>query len=107
MASLSMGSEWAESQRDTLMKMSPTSCKLTLRALREGANDNLAGCLAREYRIVSAIKSGHDFYEGVRAQLIDKDRKPRWRPAALRAVEPEMVDSYFAAPAGGDGASVM
>src|SRR3546814_16268774 len=95
MASLSMGSEWAESQRDTLMKMSPTSCKLTLRALREGANDNLAGCLAREYRIVSAIKSGHDFYEGVRAQLIDKVGKPSWRHAALRVVGAEIGASYL------------
>lgn len=102
MASLSMGSEWAEGQRDHLMKMSPTSMKLTLRALRQGKNDDLAGCLRREYRIVSAIKEGEDFYEGVRAQLIDKDRKPRWRPAALRDVEPPMVDNYFAPPIWGD-----
>jgi len=84
------------------MKMSPTSMKLTLRALRQGADDELAGCLKREYRIVSAIKSGHDFFEGVRAQLIDKDRKPRWRPAALRDVEPTIIDAYFAEPAWGD-----
>ena len=102
MNSLSMGSEWAVDQRDLIMRMSPTSCKLTLRALREGKADDLAGCLVREYRIVSAIKSGHDFFEGIRAQLIDKDRRPRWQPAALRDVEPAMVDAYFTPPAWGD-----
>ena len=102
MAALSMGDEWAEAQRDHLMKMSPTSMKLTLRALREGRGDDLAGCLVREYRLVSAIKSGHDFFEGVRAQLIDKDRKPIWRPAALRDVTEDIVDAHFSAPVWGD-----
>jgi enoyl-CoA hydratase/carnithine racemase len=102
MNSLSMGDDWAEAQRDLLMTMSPTSMKLTLRALREGRADDLAGCLGREYRVVSAIKAGHDFFEGVRAQLIDKDRKPRWRPAALRDVTDAMVDAHFRAPSWGD-----
>lgn len=102
MESLSLGSDWAVVQRDVLMKMSPTSMKISLRALREARGDDLAGCLRREYRLVSAIKSGHDFFEGIRAQLIDKDKSPRWRPAALRDVTEEMVDGYFAPPAWGD-----
>lgn len=102
MASLSMGDEWAEGQRDILMRMSPTSMKLTLRALREGATDDLAGCLKREYRLVGNIKNGHDFFEGVRAQLIDKDRKPRWDPSNLRDVTDDMVASYFEKPPHGD-----
>lgn len=102
MASLSMGGEWAQAQRDTLMKMSPTSMKLTLRGLREAKGSTLADALTREYRLVANIKQGEDFYEGIRAQLIDKDRKPRWQPAALRDVTEEMVDGYFASPAGGD-----
>ncbi|MBV7257686.1 enoyl-CoA hydratase/isomerase family protein [Pacificimonas sp. WHA3] len=102
MASLSMGDDWAEAQRDLLMRMSPTSMKITLRALREGADDDLAGCLKREYRLVGNIKAGHDFYEGIRAQLIDKDRKPRWNPSNLRDVTADMVDSYFAVPPHGD-----
>lgn len=102
MSSLSMGDEWAEGQRDLLMKMSPTSMKVTLRALQEGAHDDLAACLEREYRIVGNIKAGHDFFEGVRAQLIDKDRKPRWNPSNLRDVTDEMVDAYFQAPPHGD-----
>ncbi|MEE4349870.1 MAG: enoyl-CoA hydratase/isomerase family protein [Pacificimonas sp.] len=102
MAGLSMGSDWAEGQRDLLMKLSPTSMKLTLRALREGADDDLAGCLKREYRIVGNIKTGEDFFEGVRAQLIDKDRKPRWNPSNLRDVTGEMVDGYFKTPPHGE-----
>ncbi|MGB3721427.1 MAG: enoyl-CoA hydratase/isomerase family protein [Pacificimonas sp.] len=102
MASLSMGDDWAEGQRDLMMRMSPTSMKLTLRALREGQDDDLARCLKREYRLVGNIKAGEDFFEGVRAQLIDKDRKPRWSPSNLRDVTDELVDGYFAEPPHGD-----
>ena len=102
MASLSMGDEWAEAQRDLLLRMSPTSCKLSLRALRESRHDDLAGALKREYRLVGNIKQGHDFFEGVRAQLIDKDRKPRWTPSNLRDVTGEMVDGYFKPPPHGE-----
>lgn len=101
-ASLAGGDEWAQAQQATLAKMSPTSCKLTLRALREGASLDIAGALRNEYRIVCAIKSGHDFFEGIRAQLIDKDRNPKWRPATLAKVDAAEVDRYFARPSGGD-----
>ncbi len=102
MASLSMGDDWAEAQRDLLMRMSPTSMKLTLRALRAGRDDDLAGCLKREYRVVGNIKAGDDFFEGVRAQLIDKDRKPRWNPSNLRDVTDDLVNGYFDPPPHGD-----
>ena len=101
-ASLQGGDDWAQAQAATLVRMSPTSCKLTLRALREGAGLDIAGALRNEYRIVCAIKHGGDFYEGIRAQLLDKDRNPRWRPASLDAVSDAEIDGYFAAPAGGD-----
>ncbi len=102
MSSLSMGDAWAVAWRDKLFGFSPTSMKLTHRAVREAANYDIAGCLRQEYRIVCAIKSGHDFFEGVRALLIDKDKKPRWRPAALSDVKGEDVDRYFEMPDGGD-----
>ncbi|RME61623.1 MAG: enoyl-CoA hydratase/isomerase family protein, partial [Alphaproteobacteria bacterium] len=96
------GAPWAQEMAKTLRRMSPTSMKLTFRQMREGAGLNLRQALMLEYRIVSAIKSGHDFYEGVRAQLIDKDRNPKWQPATLAEVTPEMVDAYFQEPPWGD-----
>ena len=101
-ASLAKGDDWAQAQAATLAKMSPTSCKLTLRALREGAGLDIAGALRNEYRVVCAIKAEHDFYEGIRAQLIDKDRNPKWQPATLAEVSEAEVDRYFRAPDGGD-----
>jgi enoyl-CoA hydratase len=55
-----------------------------------------------EYRIVHAMVHGHDFFEGVRALLVDKDNAPQWRPPSLDAVTDAMVDAHFARPPGGD-----
>lgn len=93
------GDSWAQEQAATLRRMSPTSLKLTLHALRAGENDSIEDCLKREYRIVCALKNGHDFFEGVRAQLIDKDRTPHWQPAQLADVD---ILPYLGEPAGGD-----
>ena len=82
--------------------MSPTSVKLALRLIRAGASDTVEGCLRREYRVVCALKEEHDFYEGVRAQLIDKDRAPRWSPATLAGVTDAHLDRYFGVPASGE-----
>jgi enoyl-CoA hydratase len=97
LASLERGDEWAQAQAATIRAMSPTSLVITLAALRAGRGASIEDCLIREYRMVSAIKSGHDFFEGVRAQLIDKDRNPRWSPATLADVDPE---PFFARPPG-------
>jgi enoyl-CoA hydratase/carnithine racemase len=102
LASLADGDEWARGVHSTLGKMSPTSCKLTLRALREGRGQDIAACLRTEYRIVCGIKAGQDFYEGIRAQLIDKDRNPSWSPATLADVTDEEVERHFRAPPSGD-----
>lgn len=102
MDSLSKSDAWALTQRDKLLGLSPLSMKLSLRAVREGVGLDLAGCLALEYRIVCAIKQGHDFYEGVRAQLIDKDKKPRWRPATPQEVSQAEVERHFQPPPEGD-----
>ena len=99
LSSLDEGDDWARQQAATIRKMSPTSLKLTLHALREGEGASIEQCLRLEYRIVSAIKSGHDFYEGVRAQLIEKDRAPKWKPATLEAVD---IKPFLAEPAWGD-----
>ncbi|KAL2302541.1 hypothetical protein Nmel_009970, partial [Mimus melanotis] len=95
------GSPFAMKQLETLNKMSPTSLKLTLRQLREGASMSLQEVLRMEYRLSQACMKGHDFYEGVRAVLIDKDQSPKWKPAALEQVSDEFVDNCFK-PLGND-----
>ncbi|XP_069716865.1 3-hydroxyisobutyryl-CoA hydrolase, mitochondrial isoform X2 [Phaenicophaeus curvirostris] len=89
------GSPFAIKQLETISKMSPTSLKITFRQLREGASMNLQDVLTMEYRLSQACMRGHDFYEGVRAVLIDKDQCPRWKPAALEEVSDEFVDDCF------------
>ncbi|XP_074728805.1 3-hydroxyisobutyryl-CoA hydrolase, mitochondrial isoform X1 [Strix uralensis] len=89
------GSPFAIKQLETINKMSPTSLKMTLRQLKEGASMSLQEVLTMEYRLTQACMRGHDFYEGVRAVLIDKDQSPRWKPAALEEVSDEFVDDCF------------
>ncbi|NXF00871.1 HIBCH protein, partial [Smithornis capensis] len=95
------GSPFAIKQLETINKMSPTSLKLTLRQLREGASMSLQDVLRMEFRLSQACMRGHDFYEGVRAVLIDKDQSPRWKPPTLEEVSDEFVDNCFK-PLGND-----
>jgi enoyl-CoA hydratase/carnithine racemase len=75
---------------------SPTSLKVTLAALRRSREGEFEEALQLEYRICRRIIEEHDFYEGIRAQVIDKHRNPRWRPATLEAVTDEAVAAYLA-----------
>jgi enoyl-CoA hydratase len=88
--------DWAADTHAGLLTKSPTSLKITLRQLLIGRDYDLDAALALEYRLTQHVMAGHDFYEGVRAMLIDKDQKPRWRPATLAEVGDDMVDSFFA-----------
>ena len=82
---------------EELRRRSPTSLKVTLAALRNArALNDLAPCLQQEYRIALACARGHDFVEGVRAAIIDKDRKPAWLPGRLEEVMPADVERHFA-----------
>ncbi|XP_072173731.1 3-hydroxyisobutyryl-CoA hydrolase, mitochondrial-like [Diadema setosum] len=89
------GSEWATKQLETLKKMSPTSMKITHRQLTEGGKLSLADVLSMEYRMAQGCIRGHDFYEGVRAVLIDKDHSPKWAPDTLEGVKEQIVMSHF------------
>ena len=85
----------------TLQRMSPTSMKVTLRLLREARAQSgaapLSACLQREFRAVQrCVSVPSDFFEGIRAALVDKDRNPKWQPAALEDVSAASVDEYFA-----------
>lgn len=76
---------------------SPTAVKVTLRALRSAADlPDLEAVLAQEYRVSAACLRGHDLIEGIRAQIIDKDRDPRWSPSTLAEVSDDMVAAHFA-----------
>lgn len=80
---------------DMLAKKSPTSLKVTLRALNEGASYDFDTCMKHEYRLVTHFLAEHDFIEGIRAVIIDKDQRPVWQPPTLHEVTREMVDAYF------------
>ncbi|MBV9199557.1 MAG: enoyl-CoA hydratase/isomerase family protein [Alphaproteobacteria bacterium] len=88
--------EWAAETRAGLLAKSPTSLKITLRQLTIGRDYDLDAALALEYRLTQHVMAGHDFYEGIRAMLIDRDRNPQWRPASLAEVSESIVDSHFA-----------
>ncbi len=96
------GGEWAEKTLAALARMSPTALKTAFRQIREGGTRDFEGCMAMEYRLSQRIVPGHDFREGVRALLVDKDMKPRWAPSALAEVTEEAIDGVFAPLPGGD-----
>lgn len=87
---------FAAATEATILAKSPTSLKVTLAQLRRGKALTFEDCMRLEYRIVSRMVHGHDFYEGVRAVIIDKDNQPAWQPARLRDVSDAAVDAYFA-----------
>ncbi|WP_370461029.1 enoyl-CoA hydratase/isomerase family protein [Brevundimonas sp.] len=96
------GSEWALAQLAILKTKSPQSMKITLRQLRIGATlATFADNMAMEYRLGGRVVRSHDFQEGVRAVIVDKDNTPRWSPADLGGVTDALVDGLFAPlPAG-------
>ena len=80
---------------------SPLSLKLALAQVRRGAAWDFETCMRAEFRIVSRVIHGHDFYEGVRAVIVDKDNKPQWQPATLAEVNDAEVERHFE-PLGSD-----
>jgi len=88
--------EFARATAALMRTKSPTSLKLALAQMRRGAHLDFAECMRTEFRIVSRVARGHDFYEGIRAVLVDKDQAPRWQPATLDAVSAAEVERHFA-----------
>jgi len=94
----SMGdSDFGQSTLKTMRQMSPTSMKVTLEGLKRGAlASDIGEALKMEYRMSqAAMQQGSDFYEGIRAVLVDKDGEPKWIPSSLQDVTGEVVDRYF------------
>ncbi len=88
------GGEFARATAQELRTRSPTSLKLVFRQLREAQTLDLKQCLAMELRLALRAVDAHDFREGVRAALIDKDRNPKWQPNSLAGVG--NLDPFFA-----------
>lgn len=90
--------DWAHGTLATLRKRSPLMLAVTARQLQRGAKITLADCFRMELTMMNQCCKEHDFVEGVRALLIDKDNAPRWQPAHLRDVSEAMIERFFRGP---------
>lgn len=85
------GDSWSAKQLSILNSKSPTSCAVTLAALRKGAELDFRGVMAQDLRVsMRLLVEGSDFYEGVRAVILDKDNAPQWGPQ-MRAEDVEAM----------------
>ncbi len=90
-------SDWARSELATVRSKSPLSCKVSLRLLEDGAaRRSFTDEMAAEYALAARVVRTHDFLEGVRALLIDKDNEPKWNPPTAEEVTDDMLDALFA-----------
>jgi enoyl-CoA hydratase len=91
------GGDWAAKELATLKTKSPQTMKVSLRLLREGAAmQDFAHEMRQEYAIGCHVVQRHDFLEGVRAVIVDKDNAPQWNPATPEGVTDAHIDSIFA-----------
>jgi len=87
----------AKAASELIGTRSPIACSVTLESVRRaGELTTLEDVLVQEFRVSSASLRSHDLVEGIRAQLVDKDRNPQWSPATLAEVSSADVESYFA-----------
>jgi enoyl-CoA hydratase len=90
-----VGDAWAAQTLKTLRTVSPSALCWTLAALRRGADLTLPQCQAAELALTRTTMRHPDFAEGVRAMVVDKDRKPRWQPARVEDVDPAAIAALF------------
>jgi enoyl-CoA hydratase/carnithine racemase len=89
-------STFAEETLRTLRQNSPSAVHWSFAILRAGAHRNLRQALAGELALAVQVTNHPDFFEGVRAVLVDKDRAPKWQPARLEDVDPAAINALFA-----------
>ncbi len=98
-----VATEWGRERLAELAQRSPLSLAVTFAQLRRGAGmADLAEALRLEYRMVHRFLGGHDFPEGVRALLVDKDKQPRWSHRTTAEVAPAEVEAVMAPLPGGE-----
>ncbi|MGI9385417.1 MAG: enoyl-CoA hydratase/isomerase family protein, partial [Methyloligellaceae bacterium] len=88
--------DWATETASEIRRKSPLSLKVAFRQVKVGADLALDKALQLEFRIARRFISGGEFYEGIRAAIIDKDNAPHWNPGSLEAVSDDMVAEFFA-----------
>ena len=86
---------WYQDLHERLLSKSPLSLKVTLQQLRFAKSKSLAACLEMDGRLVRHFLQDQNFYEGVRAAIVDKDKRPCWQPMRLAEVTPMHVNRYF------------
>jgi enoyl-CoA hydratase/carnithine racemase len=90
-------SDWRRDTLSALRRVSPSSAVATFEPVRRAKTlPDIESCLVYEYRLSYRCLEGDEFFEGIRAAVIDKDRKPRWNPARIEDVQPERVSALFA-----------
>ncbi|MCC5015452.1 enoyl-CoA hydratase/isomerase family protein [Legionella sp. 31fI33] len=89
------GDDWALQTLDHLQQKAPLSLKVTLAQIHKAKNLSMAECIKMDYCLVGQFMRDPDFYEGVRALLVDKDKAPRWQPETLALVSAVKVNDYF------------
>lgn len=90
-------SAWAAKQAAAIQGKSPTSAAVALHQMRQGKNADFDACMQMEMRAVTRLMAKPDFYEGVRATIIEKDGAPHWSPAKHEDVTAEQIRAIFAA----------
>ncbi|MEO9337254.1 enoyl-CoA hydratase/isomerase family protein [Mesorhizobium sp. SB112] len=87
--------EFAAATLATILKRSPTSLRVTFEQLRAGAMLEMDECMKMEFRILCRMLAGHEFYEGIRAAIVEKGATPQWKPAKIEDVSDREVHAYF------------
>jgi enoyl-CoA hydratase len=90
------GTEWGARHAATILTKSPTCTRIAFRQIREGAKLDFEDCMRLEYRLARFCMTQPDFYEGVRAVILDKDNAPKWNPATLAEADDAHVAPAFA-----------
>lgn len=94
----SSDSPWAIATLNDLQQKSPISLEITFTRIQQAKCQSLAECLQADYQLIQKVIASPDFYEGIRAALIDKDKQPCWQPASLDAITTADIDQYFTMP---------
>ena len=90
------GSDWCLKTAETIKSKSPLSTRVTFDQIRAGSALDFRDCMEMEFRLTNRFMAAPDFYEGVRAVVIEKDQVPKWQPATLADVNDGQVKAYFA-----------